>query len=155
MRKLLFLMCLMALTMQAQEEIQYVDLGLPSGTLWKDANEQSGLYSLYKYEQAVSEFGNRLPTKAQFSELLEECRWTWYGGGYRVTGSNGVSIILPAAGFRNVNGYICMVGSEGYYWSSTSGGSETAWFLSCDSRRPFIRCDLRRCERSVRLVRNP
>ena len=39
MKKLLFfsMMCLLALTMSAQD---YVDLGLPSGTKWKKANEE-------------------------------------------------------------------------------------------------------------------
>ena len=39
MRRLLFFaaMCLMALSMSAQDD--YIDLGLPSGTLWKKTAE--------------------------------------------------------------------------------------------------------------------
>ena len=56
-------MCLMALTMNAQ---QYVDLGLPSGTLWKAENEIAGHYT---YEEAVVKFESKLPTKEQWEEL--------------------------------------------------------------------------------------
>ena len=64
----------------------YVDLGLPSGTLWKDQNEIAGLYT---YEQAMEKFGNELPTKEQLEELQTSCRWTWTGSSYRVEGPNG------------------------------------------------------------------
>ena len=36
---------------------QYIDLGLSSGTLWKDTNE-GGDYARYTYDEAVSTFGN-------------------------------------------------------------------------------------------------
>lgn len=42
----------------------------------------------------------RLPTKAEFTELMEKCTWTWlcYNGvdGFYVTGPNGNSIFFPA-----------------------------------------------------------
>ena len=78
MKKLLFfsMMCLMALGIANCDKDStgtgtsgggggitpagYVDLGLPSGTLWKDKNEEGGFYT---YDQAVSKFGNKLPTK--------------------------------------------------------------------------------------------
>ena len=50
-----------------------VDLGLPSGTLWKDKNEEGGFYT---YEQAMSKFGDKLPTKEQFKELKNKCQWS-------------------------------------------------------------------------------
>ncbi|MCQ2271186.1 MAG: hypothetical protein MJZ72_00120 [Bacteroidales bacterium] len=58
MKKILLLsvLCLFALQIKAQE---YVDLGLPSGTKWKDKNE-SGFYD---YDAAVRSFGSKLPTK--------------------------------------------------------------------------------------------
>ena len=39
------------------------------------------------------------PTKADFEELLSECTWARTYGGFTVTGQNGNSIFLPAAGF--------------------------------------------------------
>lgn len=55
---LLGVLCLMALSMLAQS---YVDLGLPSKTKWKSQNEK-GFYTI---KEAMSQFGDRLPTKAQ------------------------------------------------------------------------------------------
>ena len=93
----------------------YTDLGLPSGTIWKNFNATG----FYTYDEAVSQFGNRLPTKEQWDELRAECQWSWTGSGYKVTGPNGNSISLPAAGYRNCSGSVYDVGSDGYYWSST------------------------------------
>lgn len=95
----------------------WVDLGLPSGTLWKNANE-GGANARYTYNEAVSRFGNKLPTKQQLEELKNKCTWTWKGTGCRVTGPNGNSIYLPAAGGTDCNSY-SEVGVRGNYWSST------------------------------------
>ena len=118
-------------TLQAEEQERlaaelkhFVDLGLPSGTLWKDKNEDGGLY-----EQALSKFGSNLPSREQFEELKSKCSWTWTGNGYKVTGSNGNSIVLPASGYRDCDGRVWGVGSFGYYWSSTSGVSDDAWYF--------------------------
>ena len=103
----------------------YVDLGLSSGTYWKETNE-SGFYS---YGNAVSKFGNTLPTREQLEELKNECEWTWTGNGYKVTGPNGESIVLPAAGRRFCDGDVSNVGMCGFYWSSTPCTSVAAWLL--------------------------
>lgn len=71
----------------------YIDLGLPSGTLWKIKNETG----YYTYDKAMSLFGN-LPTLEQILELKSECQWTINGSGYKVTGPNGNSIVLSAGG---------------------------------------------------------
>lgn len=64
----------------------------------------------------------RMPTRKECEELKDKCTWTWtrQGGlyGYKVTGPNGRSIFLPAAGWRlgtSLNG----ADEYGYYWSST------------------------------------
>ena len=92
------------------------------------------------YDAARANWGGtwRLPTKAEYEELANQCTWTWttQGGhnGYRVTGKNGNSIFLPAAGFRYESslGY---VGESGYYWSSTPrrNDPEFAEYLSFHS----------------------
>ena len=110
----------------------FVDLGLPSGTLWKNSNE-GGDYTRYTYDQAVRKFGNKLPTKQQFVELKNECEWTWTGYGYKVIGPNGNSITLPAAGRRNCDGDVADVGTSGLYWSSTPDDSNYAWDLNLNS----------------------
>ncbi|MBR5324171.1 MAG: hypothetical protein IKV14_05080 [Muribaculaceae bacterium] len=65
----------------------------------------------------------RMPTKAEFNELLNTCKWTWtiVEGvfGYRVSSySNGNSIFIPVVGVKTGYG----TSGEGYissYWSST------------------------------------
>lgn len=63
----------------------------------------------------------RMPTYAEWDELINNCTWTWTTqkgvNGYLVTGPNDNSIFLPAAGnkYEDVfNG----VGLVGEYWSS-------------------------------------
>ena len=131
----------------------YVDLGLPSGTLWRNSNV-GGVYARYTYDEAISRFGNKLPTKQQLEELKSKCTWTWTGNGYKVTGPNGYSITLPAAGYRFCNGPVYDVGTYGDYWSSAPNDSDYAWYLHFSSREVFM-YPLNRCDgRSVRLVQN-
>ena len=128
----------------------YVDLGLPSGTLWKDQNEAGGFYS---FDQAMAKFGSSMPTKEQLEELKNSCRWTWNGNGYKVEGPSGESIVLPAAGYRYCDGSVLYVGSNGYYWSSTPDGSEYAWGLYFRSGKVSMYGYGRCSSLSVRLVR--
>lgn len=141
-------------TKQSQKSVAqgYTDLGLPSGTIWKNFNATG----FYTYDEAVSQFGNRLPTKEQWEELKAECQWSWTGSGYKVTGPNGNSISLPAAGYRSCNGGVGYVGSRGDYWSSAPYGSERAWslYFSSGSVRVY-NGNGRRCGgQSVRLVQD-
>lgn len=129
----------------------YVDLGLPSVTLWKNANE-GGDYARYTYDDAAKRFGNKLPTKQQLEELKNKCTWTWIGNGYKVIGPNGNSITLPAAGCRFCNGDVYFVGSYGNYWSSTPGDSDNAWRLHFRSSGVTMYNEYRCGGYSVRLV---
>lgn len=130
----------------------YVDLGLPSGTLWKDKNEDGGFYT---YEQAMAKFGNEeLPSKEQFEELKSACKWEWTGDGYKVTGPSGNYISLPAAGCRDCGGGVGGVGSSGNYWSSTPDGSDYAWYLRFESGGVYVNGSRRCYGRSVRLVQD-
>lgn len=128
----------------------WIDLGLPSGTLWKDKNEEGGFYT---YEQAVSKFGSKLPTKEQLEELKNSCTWSWTGSGYKVVGPSGESIVLPAAGVRDCDGSVLNVGSGGYYWSSTPSGSGYA-YLYFHSSEVYMDDVNRCCGQSVRLVQD-
>ena len=80
----------------------------------------------------------RMPTKEEFEELRDKCRWKWVTiedengrkiQGYKVMG-NGNCIFLPAAGYRSdLTSY--NRGSYGYYWSSSlnSGDSNDVYSL--------------------------
>ena len=74
----------------------------------------------------------RMPTKEEQDELRERCTCTWTTqngvNGYQVTGPNGNSIFLPAAGYC-FDSSIENVGSYGYYWSSS--------LFTNDSRRAY------------------
>ena len=76
-----------------------------------------------KYDAARVNWGGkwRMPTEAELQELLDKCTWTWMSqngiDGYKVTGPNGNSIFLPAAGNRYGSSLI-LAGSCGNYWSS-------------------------------------
>lgn len=99
----------------------YVDLGLPSGTLWHNQNE-GGDNALYTYEKAKKISGGKLPTKRQFEELKNKCSWTWTDRGYKVTGPNGKTIFLPAASCLDCDRKHVIDGTIGRYWSSTTFG---------------------------------
>lgn len=132
----------------------YVDLGLPSGTLWKSENEENNKY--YTYGAAVRNFGDKLPTKAQFYELKNNCTWTWTGEGVKIVGPNGNFIYLPALGWK-----YCMnhhlpapgIGNVGSYWSSTPDMSDTAWSLDFSSNRLRTVSSWRCNQQAVRLVK--
>lgn len=128
----------------------YVDLGLPSRTLWKDTNE-SGFYD---YDKAKKTYGKRLPSQEQWAELKNYCKWSWNGCGYQVMGDNGYYISLPAEGYRYCNGDVDDVGSSGNYWSSSPDGSLDAWgfyfYPSSKDKRCYTRC----LGLSIRLVQN-
>lgn len=120
-------------------ETVYVDLGLPSGTLWASQNEQNPAdpeHGLYTFDEAVAAFGNRVPDYSQLMELKDVCEWEWTDGGYTVTGPNGHSIFLPAAGFRQCEDNTNAFGNDGIYglyWSSQAYSSDpyntSAWFM--------------------------
>lgn len=136
----------------------FIDLGLNSGTKWKSQNEHNTRYSendLYTYDEAVNDFKNNLPTKEQWQELISTCTWKWTGKGYRVTGKNGNSIVLPAAGYVSCGGWIpSEVGEEGAYWSSTPLGASAAWTTEFCSDEIYEDSYIARCAGlSVRLVR--
>lgn len=63
----------------------------------------------------------RMPAHDEFSELKNNCTWIWITqngvNGYKVTGPNGNSIFLPAAGGMDED-RLKKAGSGGYYWSN-------------------------------------
>ena len=133
----------------------YVDLGLPSGTYWKDQNEEK----LYTYQDAIEKFENSLPNNDQLEELRKKCQWTWdsTNKGATVTGPNGNSIFLPAAGFGySHSDKVTNEGIWGCYWSSVGQPyTDYAYFLEfgwSEELEVVLTYDLRSYKRSVRLV---
>lgn len=89
----------------------------------------------------------RLPAQAELEELCWKCTWTWLSAngrsGYRVTGPNGNSIFLPAAG-RYSGPSLYRAGSGGYYWSATAAGGDIrnacGLYFGNDGRSPLRDC---------------
>ncbi len=169
-----------------EDDGDWVDLGLPSGTIWATRNVGASVpedygdyfawgetapkdnydwstykwcngsyntmtkyctYSSYGYngftdgkteldpsdDAACANYpGGRMPSPEQIHELTVNCTWQWTQrngvNGRLVTGPNGNTIFLPAAGYcwyESPNG----VGSSGYYWSRAliSSHPHCAW----------------------------
>lgn len=73
-----------------------------------------------------------LPSKADFEELIKECKWTWtdwYGDGkstgFEVKGPNGECIFIPCLNIQEL------------YWSSTPQSTSKAWCLYLTSRKTY------------------
>lgn len=189
---------------------EWVDLGLPSGTLWATCNvganspEEYGDYfawgetfskdyydwttykwcngsmdGITKYSYGVNGFAGfkselepeddvayvhwgpswRMPTLAQQDELREHCTWTWTTlngvNGCLVTGPNGNSIFLPAAGYR-WREMLLGVGedSDGINWSRSLNLelSEVAYCLYFNSDNSGRSCNDRSLGFPVRAV---
>jgi hypothetical protein len=96
----------------------------------------------------------RMPTKEEFDELINNCTWTLgtLNGvdGYNVTGSNGNSIFLPAAGtmadnYQNNEEYGC-------YWLSLVDSSSRAYHLCFGINMVEVSRNYRKYGLSVRPV---
>ena len=171
----------------------WVDLGLPSGTLWATCNvgatspEEYGDYfawgetapkedyswntykwcnssefSLTKYNTS-SDYGPidnkkqldleddaaqvnwgaswRMPSLEQIQELCESCFWQWTQrngvNGQLVTGPNGKTLFLPAAGGRGSDG-LYNTDKCGYYWSRTLYSSDRLILESAGPSHAYI-----------------
>ena len=173
----------------------YIDLGLPSGTLWAQCNlgakrpEQYGTYYSWgetatkdlfswdtysigneldslayldaSHDAAVANWGGnwRMPSREDFEELNASCtrEWTTRNNvkGYLLTGSNGNSIFLPAAGGRGENN-IYEGGSCGFYWlnSAYADDTEFAWGFILDEESFYETSYYRMYGQTIRPVCN-
>lgn len=143
---ILSLLCFAALTLRAQE---FVDLGLPSGTMWKEVNEGAFL----SHQSADKFFSTELPTKGQWEELIEQCQWEWTGTGYHIVGPNGNGIELPAEGYFECDASFERTNDGGHYWSSTYMGSKRVWSLDFSEKQIGLEYGFDCYKYSVRLVR--
>lgn len=110
-------------------------------TNYKYLNKQMVDYSGDpKFDAATYVLGKdwRTPTKQEMQELSILCEWEWIKlngiTGYKVTGPNGNSIFLPAAGCDGTQKRIC-AGSNGYFRTSSpveDGKNISSWTLSMD-----------------------
>lgn len=79
----------------------------------------------------------RMPTRVEIEELTNNCSWTRenVGGvdGFKITGPNGNSIFIPAAGYYSGTEWIEAEyyenGHDGDFWSSTPGDDYKSYFV--------------------------
>lgn len=120
---------------------------------WAGTDSPDGKTELEPVDDVVNVTlgGNwRMPTEVEWTELRTQCSWVWTKQnsvkGMIVTGPNGNSIFLPAAGCMRES-YKDYLGSDGYYWSSTldTDSPPHAGDMSFDSddvsQRHDVRCN--------------
>ena len=109
----------------------FVDLGLPSKTLWH-SNGEMLMYGAYSFcENQVNQMRQKaetryaeIPTRADWDELRNECTWQWdpsyllsptlKAKAYRVIGPNGKNILLLAIGKKSSG--VVEGNGTGFYW---------------------------------------
>ncbi len=121
-----------------------------SGTGWSATNPMTSSPVDKKWGDVAPENGDnwpaandpcpagwRVPTKEEQGTLFDDTKvtrvWTQKSGikGYIFTDiASNKSIFLPAAGARNYQSTLIIVGVLGYYWSSSYDSSSYAWALS-------------------------
>ena len=94
-----------------------------------------------EYDIASAKWGKgwKMPSKQDWKELIEKCKWTkekaFHVDGYRVEGPNGNSIFLPNTGLRF--GETISNTDAGYYWTSEMAlnDRECACYYYFDEKR--------------------
>ena len=108
-------------------------------------------FAEYSDDAARANWGGkwRMPRYREIDELRNYCTFTWTTqngvNGCKVSGRNGRSIFLPAAGSRQ-DTVLWRDGIQCYYWSAElfSYESTDAWYIRFDSSGDFVRMYLER-----------
>ncbi len=82
------------------DKTDFIDLGLPSGTLWSSSYERFGKERLYLPYDKAKEMN--IPTENQWMELRKECRWSIDSNKLYCIGPNGNSIQFERTGYISV-----------------------------------------------------
>lgn len=135
---------------------EYVDMGLPSGTLWASENEEG----YFTFDEAVKKFGNNLPARWQFCELIDNSDCVLDSGKKALickSKFNGNTIEFPALGFWGSDSETLFhIGCSGCYWSGHGFTNNTAWCLFFDTSYHNVDpvdYSARSCGQSVRLCK--
>lgn len=86
-------------TTECATAVEYVDLGLPSGTLWAKTNYGASSPELFGKECTMSDLPEGLPTYEQAAELIEHCTFSQvmfvdFSRGWKLTGPNGQALFF-------------------------------------------------------------
>jgi len=123
-----------------------------------EMNPNNPIHNFFTYEEAKNlfgkpdEYGWRLPTLNELKALKSNYLYKFDKENKQGVFDN--HLYLPAAGFRNCDGGVDDIGSDGCYWSSTPYGPDRVWYLYFFSNDVYISTYFRCCGFSVRLVRD-
>lgn len=120
-----------------EKNTEFVDLGLPSGTLWAKEYETTDDGLLYlPYVKAEN---YTLPTKIQWEELIKYCKWGWYGKVFRCTGRNGETLDFPKTGRINPT---YADGGNSFLWlrDNTQDDLKAYAWISCAAPQEIASC---------------
>ena len=129
-----------------------------SSDIYGDGIGKKGITLIAEDDAATVNVGSgwRTPKISEWRELEEKCMWKWTtrGGvnGMQVTGPNGKSIFLPAAGYCGSS--MTYRGSWGSYWSSTYGNDDWAQAFEFRNEETTLALIDRVIGRSVRPVKD-
>lgn len=143
-------------------DLEAIDLGL--NVKWANCNigakypHDMGSYFEWKKElNWKTDSKWKLPSKTDFQELLLKCKWYWNIvndiSGYKIIGSNGNSIFMPAASFCNSNNVCNSDFKSGLYWSSGfNEATDEGYYLYFDEEAKEIRNTRKYFRFSLRVV---
>lgn len=95
--------------------MNYINLGLPSGTLWADSNEQG----LFTHKQAISIYNDQIPFEWHWNELKKCCTFIENSEGLTILSKvNNKSLFFPLTGYSEIGYYRIEDLDKGYYWLS-------------------------------------
>lgn len=130
--------------------MKYIDLGLPSGNLWAEQNEEG----YYTFDEAVAKFGDCLPTKEDFEELVAHCwkRWDNERKGMELMSDNGAKIFFPALGWvcneKSLDTDSC------YCWTDTEYNDKFGYYVRFnESGCSSLTCGYMSDKNTVRLIK--
>lgn len=137
---------------------EWVDLGLPSGTLWKklDTNRKHSYEdAMNLFSDTTNSYGGKLPTWSQWNELITNCSVSvdLYNT-YIFKGPSGKTISFDTRGFEDTQGKLQEV-YAGYYLCSTTveGSPFECWFFYCGENKVRLLKGSYDIKRNVRLVK--
>ena len=152
-----------------KENRPYVDLGLPSGTLWTAVNFAgkgslialpTSYFSYYEENYYSDDFGEfRMPTYEDAKELYENCTYKQVNiisqNCASITSNvNGNVIYIPFGGYKNSGGYRYYEDKCGYIWlnTQTNDGFWRMMYLSDESKIGYTYYSYHGNSRNIRLV---
>ena len=144
-----------------EDIFHWIDPGLPSGTLWADANlyNPDNPHGFWSWDEIMnSPYKDYVPTLGQIQELSRwrpDWKWSDERKGMVIRSGNGNELFLPAEG-RQFKNKVSLVDLRGYYWSTSAVGSTYVYNLSFnhyDEVNLIDSTDTRYGRLSIRLVK--